>query len=302
VNRTRAALLPPAPRHVETIMFSGTARSTTLTAVCTVGVLAVLYVFITADFAWAEIPRYLFAPQIVYGARITVLLTVASMALGIAIGIVFALMRVSDLVLLRSVSSFYVWLFRGIPLLVQIIFWFNLALFMPRIGFGDFSVSTNVVMGSFTAALIALSLNEGAYMAEIIRGGILAVDSGQVEAARALGIGRGKTFRRIVLPQALRVVIPATGNQLIGMLKATSLVSVIGVHDLLTQAQFIYTKNYLIMELLIVAAIWYLALTAVCSLAQHLLERWVMHRAPDDARSDPSASRYVRAASVDQPA
>jgi len=262
-------------------------RSALLSIACSVVVLVVLVIFVTADFAWEEIPRYLFAPQILYGTQITVALTVASMVLGIAIGIAFALMRVSSLRLLRSVSAFYVWLFRGIPLLVQIIFWFNLALFMPRIGFGDFSVSTNVVMSSFTAALIALSLNEGAYMAEIIRGGILAIDNGQIEAARALGISKARTFRRIILPQAMRIVIPATGNQLIGMLKATSLVSVIGVHDLLTQAQFLYTKNYMIMELLIVAAIWYLALTALASLGQRSLERWASKRPVDDQRFKP---------------
>lgn len=262
-------------------MLSTGQKNRLLVAACVAGVAAVVYIFATASFSWNEIPKYLFAPQIVAGARITLLLTIVSMALGIVIGVIFAMMRVSSLRVPQVVAAGYIWLFRGIPLLVQIIFWFNLALFMPRIGFGDYSVSTNEVMGSFTAALIALSLNEGAYMAEIVRGGILAVDAGQVEAARALGLSRGRTFRRIVLPQALRMVIPATGNQLIGMLKATSLVSVIGVHDLLTQAQFIYTANYLIMELLIVAAIWYLALTALASLLQHFLEKWASHRPSD---------------------
>ena len=258
-------------------------KNRTFAALCAVAFLGVLYIFATANFAWEEVPRYLLAPQIIAGARITVLLTIAAMVIGIAIGVVFAMMRVSSLLVPQAFAAGYIWMFRGIPLLVQIIFWFNLALFMPRIGFGDYSVSTNEVMGSFTAALIALSLNEGAYMAEIVRGGILAVDRGRVEAARALGISRGRTFRRIVLPQAMRMVIPATGNQLIGMLKATSLVSVIGVHDLLTQAQFIYTSNYLIMELLIVAALWYLALTALASLLQHFLEKWASHR-PSDRR------------------
>lgn len=262
-------------------MLSASQKSHISVALCLAGVIAVFYIFATANFSWNEIPKYLLAPQIIAGARITLVLTILSMAIGIAIGVIFAMMRVSSLLVPQVIAAGYIWLFRGIPLLVQIIFWFNLALFMPRIGFGDYSVSTNAVMGSFTAALIALSLNEGAYMAEIVRGGILAIDRGQVEAARALGLSRGRTFRRIVLPQALRMVIPATGNQLIGMLKATSLVSVIGVHDLLTQAQFIYTSNYLIMELLIVAAIWYLALTALASLLQHFLEKWASHRPSD---------------------
>lgn len=262
-------------------MLSASQKSHISVALCLAGVIAVFYIFATANFSWNEIPKYLLAPQIIDGARVTLVLTILSMAIGIAIGVIFAMMRVSSLLVPQVIAAGYIWLFRGIPLLVQIIFWFNLALFMPRIGFGDYSVSTNAVMGSFTAALIALSLNEGAYMAEIVRGGILAIDRGQVEAARALGLSRGRTFRRIVLPQALRMVIPATGNQLIGMLKATSLVSVIGVHDLLTQAQFIYTSNYLIMELLIVAAIWYLALTALASLLQHFLEKWASHRPSD---------------------
>jgi len=262
-------------------MLSASQKSRISVVLCLAGVVAVFYIFATASFSWNEIPKYLLAPQIIAGARVTLVLTILSMAIGIAIGVVFAMMRVSSLLVPQVVAAGYIWLFRGIPLLVQIIFWFNLALFMPRIGFGDYSVSTNDVMGSFTAALIALSLNEGAYMAEIVRGGILAIDKGQVEAARALGLSRGRTFRRIVLPQALRMVIPATGNQIIGMLKATSLVSVIGVHDLLTQAQFIYTANYLIMELLIVAAIWYLALTALASLLQHFLEKWASHRPSD---------------------
>ncbi|MGE0279113.1 MAG: amino acid ABC transporter permease [Rhizobiaceae bacterium] len=262
-------------------MLSASQKSHISVALCLAGVVAVFYIFATASFSWNEIPKYLLAPQIIAGARVTLVLTILSMAIGITIGVVFAMMRVSSLLVPQVVAAGYIWLFRGIPLLVQIIFWFNLALFMPRIGFGDYSVSTNDVMGSFTAALIALSLNEGAYMAEIVRGGILAIDRGQVEAARALGLSRGRTFRRIVLPQALRMVIPATGNQIIGMLKATSLVSVIGVHDLLTQAQFIYTANYLIMELLIVAAIWYLALTALASLLQHFLEKWASHRPSD---------------------
>lgn len=262
-------------------MLSTGQKSHLFVALCVAGVAAVFYIFATASFSWNEIPKYLFAPQIIAGARVTLVLTVLSMAIGIVIGVIFAMMRVSALRVPQVVAAGYIWLFRGIPLLVQIIFWFNLALFMPLIGFGAYSVSTNEVMGSFTAALIALSLNEGAYMAEIVRGGILAIDRGQVEAARALGLSRGRTFRRIVLPQALRMVIPATGNQLIGMLMATSLVSVIGVHDLLTQAQFIYTANYLIMELLIVAAIWYLALTALASLLQHFLEKWASHRPSD---------------------
>ncbi|WP_295813457.1 amino acid ABC transporter permease [uncultured Nitratireductor sp.] len=238
----------------------------------------VVYMFATSQVMWDEVLTYLTAPAIFYGIYVTVGLTILSMFLGIVLGVISALMSISPSPIPKAFAQFYVWLFRGIPLLVLIIFCYNFALFAPRIGFGEFSVSTNVVMTSFTAAVLALSLHEGAYMSEIVRGGILSVDKGQIEAARALGISRRKTFRRIVLPQALTVVIPATGNQTIGMLKATSLVSVIGVHDLLTQAQFIYTKNYLIIELLIVAVVWYLGLAAVASLGQRYLEHWISSR------------------------
>lgn len=272
------------------------------TAVTILGVLGVVYIFATANFAWNEIPAYLVSPLIISGVKVTVLLTIVSMAIGIAIGVILALMQVSPSPFLRRIAMGYIWIFRGIPLLVQIIFWFNLALFIPRLGFGQFSISTNDVMGSITAALIALSLNEGAYMAEIVRGGILSVNSGEIEAARALGMSRRRTFRRIVLPQAMRIAVPSTGNQLIGMLKATSLVSVIGVHDLLTQAQYIYTSNYLIMELLIVASVWYLVLTALGSGLQHLLEKKISHRPADLPEAEAPIPSISTNAATERPA
>lgn len=276
-----------------------TVTSWVLSGLCLAAIARLVQLFAQSSIQWGEVLHYMTVPQILHGMQVTVLLTIATMVLGILIGIGFALMRVSEAPVLVWTSSAYIWLFRGIPLLVQIIFWFNLAIFVPRLGVGPLSVPTNSVMTTFVAATIALSLHESAYMAEIIRGGIQAVDKGQVEAARALGISRQRTFRRIVLPQALRVVIPATGNQAIGMLKATSLVSVIGVHDLLTQAQMIYTKTYLIMELLITASIWYLVLTAILSGLQQLLEQWVFtRRARKAAQREDAFSRAEDAASL----
>jgi polar amino acid transport system permease protein len=171
-----------------------------------------------------------------------------------------------------------VWIFRGTPVLVQLIFWFNLALVIPTIGFGipgtslGFSVPTNDVMTPFVTALVGLSLNEAAYMAEILRGGLLSVDAGQTEAALALGMTEGRTTRRIVLPQAMRAILPPAGNELITCLKTTALVSIISYHELLGTVQGIYSVNYRTVELLIVASFWYLACTTLINVIQHFVE------------------------------
>lgn len=160
-------------------------------------------------------------------------------------------------------------------MLVQIIFWFNIQLFIPSIDLGFYQFDTNVIVTAFVAALLALSLNEAAYMAEIIRGGLLAIDDGQSEAAKALGYTPAQAMIRIIFPQALRVIIPPIGNQTISMLKTTSLVSVVAAQDLLTRAQNIYARNFLIIELLIVASLWYLIMTTVASGFQYLVEQRV---------------------------
>jgi polar amino acid transport system permease protein len=222
---------------------------------------------------WDIVGDYLFDAGILRGVVVTVELTVLAMAVGIALGIVVAVMRLSANPVLRVVSSGFVWLFRGTPVLVQLILWFNLALIFPSIGFGPLEADTNELITPFVAALLGLGLNEGAYMSEIVRAGILAVDPGQTEAAQALGMSRTQTLRRIVLPQAMRIIIPPTGNETITMLKTTSLVAVIAANDLLTRAQTIYSSNFAVFELLIVASFWYLVLTTVASVFQYFLER-----------------------------
>jgi polar amino acid transport system permease protein len=222
---------------------------------------------------WQAIGEYVFDPSIFDGIRLTLEFTFLAMVIGTALGIVLAVMQLSANPVLSNVSRLYVWFFRGTPLLVQIIFWFNIQLFIPRISIGIIDVETNTLISAFTAALLALSLHEGAYMAEIIRGGFAAVDRGQREAATALGYTPLQTMRRIVLPQAARVIIPPTGNQTISMLKTTSLVSVISAQDLLTRAENIYARNFLVIELLMVASIWYLVLTTILSIAQYFIER-----------------------------
>ncbi|MGU3575613.1 amino acid ABC transporter permease [Brucellaceae bacterium C25G] len=221
---------------------------------------------------WDVIPTYLFDPSIMAGVRLTLWLTFLAMLAGIIGGIIFAIMRESKNPVLSTAARLFIWFFRGTPLLVQLIFWFNIQLFVPSIEFFDYSVRTNVLVTSFTAAILALSLNEAAYMAEIVRGGVLSVDKGQTEAAMALGYTPSQCFRKIVLPQALRVIIPPIGNQTISMLKTTSLVSFVAAQDLLTRVQNLYAKNFLVIELLFVAAIWYLFLTSVATIIQGWIE------------------------------
>lgn len=222
---------------------------------------------------WPLVRQYLFDNAVMRGLWVTVWLTIASMVLGIVLGILLAVMRLSHNRVLSTVSWFYIWLFRGTPVLVQLLIWFNLALFFPKIGFGPISTETNALIKPLVAALLALALNEAAYMAEVVRGGILSVDHGQYEAASALGMSRGRTMRRIVLPQAMRVIIPPTGNETITMLKTTSLVLVVGAGDLLSRTSAIGARDFTTIEMLFVASFWYVVLTSVASYGQYHLER-----------------------------
>ena len=229
---------------------------------------------------WDVVVDYLFAPRILTGAALTLMLTVVSMSVGISLGAVLAIMRLSENPILSLIARGYIWFFRGTPLLVQLIFWYNIAALYPVIAlglpFGGPSIvlgSANVLITPLGAALLGLSLNEAAYMAEIIRGGIGSVDRGQYDASKALGMSGSKLMRRIILPQAMRVVLPPTGNQVISMLKGTSLVSVLAISDLLYSAQIIYSENYQTIPLLIVASLWYLLMTTILSFFQEKLER-----------------------------
>lgn len=218
---------------------------------------------------WSEIPAFLVDPRILSGVVLTLQLTAGAMVFGIALGCVLAAMAISDNIVLRAIAAGFVWWFRGVPLIVQIFLWFNIALFVPRIG----SIDINTVITPTIAGFLALGLHEAANMTEIIRAGLKSVDRGQREAAQALGLKPLQTMFTIILPQAVRLVIPPTGNQAIGMLKASAIVSVIGMRDLLTQAQQIYSANYLIIEMLFVASIWYLGITTIASIGQHFIEK-----------------------------
>jgi polar amino acid transport system permease protein len=243
-------------------------------------VVAVHSVATNPRFGWGTVGDYLFSSRILHGLLVTLELTAVSMLIGIVLGVMLAVMRLSPNPLVAGASGFYIWFFRGTPVLVQILFWSFISALYPRISIGipfggpEFAHgSANSIITPFLAAILALGLNEAAYMAEIVRAGIISVDEGQTEASSALGMTRLQTMRRIVLPQAMRVIIPPTGNETISMLKTTSLVSVIAYPELLYSAQLIYAVNYQQIPLLLTASIWYLVVTSVLSVAQFYIER-----------------------------
>jgi len=232
-------------------------------------------------FEWGVIGQYFLSRRVLEGLEITILLTVVCMAIGIVLGVLLAVMRLSANPLLSGASWVYIWFFRGTPVLVQLLFWYNLGALYPRMSLGVpffgpsfVHANANSLITALTAAILGLGLNEGAYMAEIVRAGILSVEHGQVEAAQALGMTRALTMRRIILPQAMRVIIPPTGNETISMLKTSSLASVITVTELLYAVQLIYSVNFKTIPLLIVASLWYLIATSVLTVGQYYIERY----------------------------
>jgi len=231
-------------------------------------------------FGWGVVGHYFLSRRILDGLVVTLELTTLAMAIGIVGGVVLAVMRLSPNPLVGGASWLYIWFFRGTPVLVQLLFWFNIAALYPRIALGIpfgpqfVHLNANTLITTFAAATLGLGLNEAAYMAEIVRAGIISVDEGQTDAAQALGMTRLQTMRRIVLPQAMRVIVPPTGNETISMLKTSSLASVLALPELLYAAQLIYAVNYRTIQLLIVASIWYLIVTTVLSFGQYYVERY----------------------------
>ena len=235
---------------------------------------SIVHAFATGQIAWKVVGQFLTAKAILSGLENTIIMTICAMAFGIALGVLFAIMVMSPNPVLANVARFYIWFFRGTPLLLQLLLWFNLALIFPAMGIpGLFEARTVDLITPFVATLLGLGINQGAYTAEVVRSGILSVDVGQTEAARSIGMTGLTTLRRIVLPQAMRVIIPPVGNEVVSMVKLTSVASVIQYSEILRNAQTIYYANARVMELLIVAAIWYLAVVTVLSIGQHFLER-----------------------------
>jgi polar amino acid transport system permease protein len=235
---------------------------------------AIVKAFAEGQIAWPVVAQFFTAPAILAGLSNTIIMTICAMAFGLILGVLFAVMIMSPNPVLKYVAVFYIWFFRGTPLLLQLLLWFNLALIFPTLGIpGVFEMRTVDFMTPFMATLLGLGINQGAYTAEVIRGGILSVDNGQAEAAKVIGMTRLVMLRRIILPQAMRVIIPPIGNEVISMVKLTSIASVIQYEEILRNSQTIYYANNRVMELLIVAAIWYLAVVTVLSVGQHFLEK-----------------------------
>jgi polar amino acid transport system permease protein len=244
-------------------------------ALVLVALAAIVHAFAVGQIEWDYVGEFLTVPAIMTGLLNTIIMSVLAMALGITLGVIFAIMRLSDNPVLSYVSVGYVWFFRAVPAILQLLIWFNLALIFPTISIpGVFSVQTVDVMTPFVATLLGLGIQQGAFTAEVVRAGLLSVDKGQYEAAQTIGMTRLKLLRRIIMPQAMRVIVPPVGNEFIGMVKLTSLASVIQYAEILHSAQNIYYANSRVVELLIVAAFWYLIVVTILSLIQGRIEKY----------------------------
>ncbi|MFF5147386.1 amino acid ABC transporter permease [Streptomyces sp. NPDC013157] len=229
--------------------------------------------FSNAKINYSVIPDYLFDQGIVSGAWTTLYISVLAMVLGVALGVILAVMRLSSNPVTSTVSWFYIWFFRGTPVLVQLLLWYNIALVFPILNLGFYKDEMNQVMTPVLTALLGLGLNEAAYMSEIVRAGIQSVDEGQTEASHALGMTQGQTLRRVILPQAMRVIIPPTGNEFINMLKTSSLAYAVQLPELIKKATDISSTSLAVVEMYFVACIWYLFLTTIFSIVQYYIER-----------------------------
>jgi polar amino acid transport system permease protein len=268
------------PEEIKAVPVRHVGRWIAAAVVAVIGVALIRSIATNPRFQWGVVGDYMFDSRVLNGIVTTLELTVLAMAIGIVLGVILALMRLSPNPLLSGGSWLYIWFFRGTPVLVQIVFWYFIAALYPTIALGVpfgpafVHLDANSLITRFAAATLALGLNEGAYMSEIVRAGIISVDEGQTDAAQALGMTRLQTMRRIVLPQAMRVIIPPTGNETISMLKTTSLVAFIALSDLFYTVTLIYSSNYKTIPLLLVASIWYLVFTSVLTVGQAYIERY----------------------------
>lgn len=242
-------------------------------------VLYIVYLFASGDIQWLKVWEFLFHPKILIGVLYTIVYSVLAMVAGVLGGLVLVVAIMSHNPVWDRLAKLYIALFRALPLIVLLLIFYNIAIFLPYIRFGipgtdiGYQVSTNVLITPFMAAVIGLALHEAAYMAEIIRAGINSVDAGQLRAARSIGMTFTESLRWIIFPQAIRIIIPPTANEFVSMLKNTSLVVVIAGSDLLTVAKTLYSQNFLTMELLFVASIWYLVMVLLSTAATNYLEK-----------------------------
>ena len=232
-------------------------------------------------FGWNVVGQYLFDVNITDGLWLTLQITFWAMLIGIVFGFVVATMRLSRNRVMSSIAWGYTWFFRGTPVYIQLLFWFAIGLVYPQLTLGlpflsitFVHLNTASLFSPLNAAILGLGLNEVAYMSEVARAGMISVDEGQIEAATSVGMTKAQTMRYVVLPQAMRVVIPPTGNEVISMLKTTSLAATIGVLELAGAAQNIYAANLKTVPLLIVASLWYLLATTILSVGQFYVERY----------------------------
>lgn len=253
---------------------------TWILAVCVavVGAQLVNMLVTNPGFEWGVVGDYLFSKRILIGVVMTLFLTATAMLIGLVLGGVLVVFRMSMNPVLMMIASAYIWFFRGTPQLVQLIFWFNIGLLMPVIGIGIpfgpvfLSGEANTLITPMIAAIVGLGLHEAAYQAEIYRAGLLSVDEGQLEAAKALGMTPSRMFYKVQMPQAMRFIVPPTASAVIALAKGTSLVSVIGGSELLFAVQQVYSETYQTVPLLIVASVWYLIITTVLNIVQFFIE------------------------------
>ncbi len=245
----------------------------------------------SSRFGWAIVFHYFTTREVLDGLALTLELTALAMTIGIVLGMIIAIMRLSHNRLVSGTAWSYVWFFRGTPVYVQLLFWFNIAALYKTVTIGVPFMNVTFLhldlvafFTPFHTAMVGLGLNEAAYMSEIGRSGLISVDEGQIEAATSLGMTRSQTLRLVILPQAMRVIIPPTGNEVISMLKTTSLAIAVSVTELLTAVTNIYSANYEIMPLLLVASLWYLIVTTILSIGQYYVER---HYAKGALRTPP---------------
>ncbi|PYI66484.1 ABC transporter permease [Arthrobacter livingstonensis] len=232
------------------------------------------------DFGWADVGKYIFDKRISQAALVTLQLTLYAMVIAIVLGLLLAIMRLSPNPVVKSVAWLYIWIFRGTPVYVQLVFWGIVSLIYPVLTIGIpfmtpwISFHNDIFTNLFVTAVIGLALNEAAYMSEIVRAGLLSVDEGQEEASRALAMSWGQTMRFVVVPQAMRIIIPPTGNEVISMLKTTSLVAAIPLSiDLYGVSRGISAVTFTPVPLLIVASLWYLLFTSILMVGQHFIEK-----------------------------
>jgi polar amino acid transport system permease protein len=280
VSTSQRTAVAGRPADIEAVPVRHPGRWVAAVVIAIIAASLIRSAIVNPHFGWHVVGHYLFDARILHGVWVTVRLTLMAMVIGVLLGVILAVMRLSPNRLVSGASWFYIWFFRGTPLLVQILFWNNIGalyktivLGVPFGGPGLIHANANSLIPTSVAVVLALGTNEAAYMAEIVRAGIISVAHGQTEAAQSLGLGRLQVMRLIVLPQAIRVIVPPTGNEVISMLKNTSLASVVAYGELLYAVQLIYGVSFQIIPMLMVSVVWYLVMTSVLYVVQYFIER-----------------------------